>query len=490
MNTVAALQSEKLWNQQLRRDVVNQTVSASLKFDRKFGSVLADHRLLFRFIPSIWCPVFYLLKDLDWFSLSFAPSDDVDRISFITICYDLDGYDFCPTPLERSLGAMLPRKIKESSLTITENGPESIDFDFDVNPISEVNKLTLEDALALDFVSLISDKIQKRNIYKWLMRLLNPEAVLIIAMMYLYDDAKPCCPALKLPRISSNKQVQEKALSKCAACRHIWGRFDFHPKSMLKLPECMLWETLFYGLNTLVITATDSQPAFLNAAVLNDLGHIKPDGSFEIIVGKGKHSVYLLDDDFGLVKSTARAGVTNAKLTCLLRLVSTVTNINGAAKIKPKTDFRADASEWLNLFIFKKNLRAVALLESAAESLALLTRHMTESNWDFHPHLADFQKSYFRDFKFRYCLNCNDDNCIVNETLDAFIEKMGRLMQIKSTRIFALEDVLDYDAVETYVKRNFDKCDATKVWKSTSNSPGFEKTLLFDYGTSKNGAKE
>ena len=490
MNTVSALKSENLWTQQLRKDVVNQTITAGLKFDRKFGSVLADHRLIFRFSPSIWWPIFHLLKDLDWFSLSLAESDDVDRISFVTVCYDLDGLDFCPTPLERALGAMLPRKLKESSLVITDHGPESVDFDFDCNPVSEVNKLNLDDALALDFVSLISDKVQKRNIYKWLMRLLEPEAVLIISMMYYQDDKdKSCCAALRLPRIPSNKQVQEKALSKCTKCRHFWAKFDFHPKALLKLPECLLWESLFYGLKTLAITAKEDQPAFLNAAVLNDNGYIKPNGSFEIITGKGIHSVYMLDEDFALVKSTARAGVTMAKLSCLLRLISSVRNINGAVKITPKSDFRDDAIEWLDLFIFKANLRALALLESAAESLAVLIRHMTESNWDYHPHLAEFQKNYFRDYKLRYCMDCSDVACIVNETLDSFIEKMGRLLQIKTNRIVTLEDVLDYDAVETYVRRNYDKCDAVKVWKSSSNHQGFEKALLFDYGTSKNGAK-
>ena len=489
MNTVYALQAENLWSNHLRKDVVKQTIAAAIRFDRKFGSVLADHRLLFRFLPAIWCPVFCLIKEFDWFKLSFAPSDDVDRISFVTLCYDLDGLDFYPTDLEWKLGAMLPRKLKESSLVITEQGPESTDFNFDLNPISEVNKLSLQDALDCDFVTLISSKIQKRNIYKWLMRLLQPEAVMIIALMSCYEEkALPCCEALRLPRIEANKKVQQKALSKCTNCRTEWGRFDFHPKSLIKLPENLLWEVMFFGLKTLVESQHDALPAFLNAPVLNSNGFPKPDGSFIVITGKGIHSIYVLDEDFGLVKSTARAGITMSKLTVLLRLISTVRKINGSASICPKTDFRTDAMEWLDLFVFKSNLRAIALLESAAESLAGLIKFLTESNWDYHPHLADFQKQYFRDFKMRYCADCNDVACPVNNTLDLFIEKMGRLLQLKENRVVRLEDVLNYDLVETFVRRNFDKCDATKVWKSTSTGAGFPKSILFDYGPAKSSS--
>ena len=490
MHTVSALQSENLWTNNLRRDVVNQTISAALRFDKKFGSVLADHRLYFRYQPSIWNPVFFLIQNLDWFKLSYAPSDDVDKITFQTVSYDLDGYDFCPTKMERMLGAMLPRKLKESSLIITEHGPESVDFDFDRDPISEVNKLSLDVALDCDFVPLVSDKIQKRNIYKWLMRLLEPEAVLIISMMYLNDDKTPtCCPVLKLPRIAKNRKAQEKALNRCGACRSSWRQFDFHPKAMLRIPECLLWEATFYGLKTLVLTANDDIPAFMNAPVQNENGFIKSNGVYTFVTGKGIHSVYLLDEDFGLVKSTARAGVTMAKLSCLLRLISKIRNVDGSVTISPKTDFRVDAAEWLDLFIFKNNLRALALLESAAESLSTLVRFMSESNWDYHPHLADFQKKYFIDFKLRYCIKCTDPSCPVNEALDSFIEKMGRLLQLKDNRTITLEDVLDYDAVETFVVRNFDKADATKVWKSTSTHRGFEKALLFDYSIDATGSK-
>ena len=490
MNTVYALKSENLWSNQLRKDVVNQTIAASLKFDKKFGSVLADHRLHFRFLPAIWCPVFTLIKEFDWFKLSHAPTDDVDRITFTTLCYDLDGFDFYPTDLEWKLGAMLPRKLKESSLVITENGPESVDFNFDLNPVNEVNKLSLDVALECDFVALISSKIQKRNIYKWLMRLLQPEAIMIIALMSCSDEkALPCCEALRLPRIPANKRVQQAALKKCQNCRASWGRFDFHPTALIKLPESLLWEVMFYGLRTLVETKNDDLPAFLNAPVLNSHGYAKPDGIFRIITGKGIHSIYQLDDDFGLVKSTARAGITMAKLTVLLRLISTIRNVNGAAVISPKTDFRTDALEWLNLFVFKTNLRALALLESAAEILAGLIRFLSESNWDYHPHLADFQKSYFLDFKFRYCIKCTDPACPINDALDQFIEKMGRLLQLKDNRVVTLEDILDYDAVETFVRRNFDKCDAVKVWKSTSTGQGFFKAILFDYGPSKSSSK-
>ena len=490
MNTVYALQAENLWSNHLRKDVVKQTIAAAIRFDRKFGSVLADHRLLFRFLPAIWCPVFCLIKEFDWFKLSFAPSDDVDRISFVTLCYDLDGLDFYPTDLEWKLGAMLPRKLKESSLVITEQGPESTDFNFDLNPISEVNKLSLQDALDCDFVTLISSKIQKRNIYKWLMRLLQPEAVMIIALMSCYEEkALPCCEALRLPRIPENAKVQQNALKRCSTCRAEWGKFDFHPKSLVKLPENLLWEVMFCGLKTLVATKNDEIPAFLNAQVLNANGYAKPNGTFTIITGKGIHSVYQLDDDFGLVKSTARAGITMAKLSVLLRLISTVKNVNGSATISPKIDFRSDALDWLNLFLFKSNLRAIALLEAAAEHLAGLIRFLSESNWDYHPHLADFQKCYFMDFKLRYCMQCKEPACPINETLDLFIEKMGRLLQLKENRVVTLEDVLDYDAVEIFVRRNFDECDAEKVWKSTSTGAGFPKSILFDYGPKKSSSK-
>ena len=141
------------------------------------------------------------------------------------------------------------------------------------------------------------------------------------------------------------------------------------------------------------------------------------------------------------------------------------------------------------MFLFKSNLRAIALLEAAAEHLAGLIRFLSESNWDYHPHLADFQKCYFMDFKLRYCLQCKEPACPINETLDLFIEKMGRLLQLKENRVVTLEDVLDYDAVEIFVRRNFDECDAEKVWKSTSTGAGFPKSILFDYGPKKSSSK-
>ena len=486
MNTVAALKSENLWSNGLRRDIVKSTIAAAVKFDRKFASVMADHPLYFRSLPAIWKPVFYLIKDLDWFSLSFKPTDDVDRISFCTVAYDVDGFDFCPTQMEEKLGAMLPRKINEASLIISETGPQSTDFQFNQNPIAEVSKLSLDDAIECDFIGLVSDKVQKRNIFKWLVTLLQPEALLIIAMMYASNDADTCCETLKLPRIAANKAKQSKALDKCDKCRIRWNKYDFHPKQSMKLPENLLWDLLYYGLKTLYQTKGDHIPAFLNASVLNSNGFTSAIGTYTIVGGKGIHSVYKLDDDFYRVRSTRRAGITNAKLTCLLRLISTVTKINGDAVISPKTDFRPDALDWLDMFLFKNNLKAAALLESAAEKLALITRHLTRDNMDFSECVATFQKTYFKDFKFVHCLNCKDQSCPVNENLDGFIEKMGRLLQLQKNRTVALEDLLGYDAVEVFVRRNFDECDAEKVWKSSNPSifkkdQGFPKKLLFDY---------
>ena len=484
MNTIEALKAENLLTASIRRDVVKQVIAAALSFDKKWGSVLDDHRLHFRYLPAIWQPIFVILVDLDWVKLAYAPEDDVDRITFVTMAYDCDGYDFKPTQLELCLGAILPRKLKIESIVITESGPESTDFNFDMNPVAEVTKLSLENAIKYDFMGLISDKIQKRNIFKWLMTLLEPEAIAVIALAYAFDDSKICCDALKKPRIAANKKSQQDALMKCRECRKIWKKFDFHPRDLLKLPENLLWDVLLHGLISLFETRNDAIPCFMNACIQNADGMVSNQGFLEIITGKGIHSVYTLDNDFYLVKSTTRAGITLAKTTCLMRLISKVKIMNGSVCIKPRTDFRSDAAEWLKMFVFKKNVRAVALWESAAESLALLIRHLSKTNMDYHPHVAEFQRQYYLDFSFNYCVDCTDCSCPVNEALDNFFNKMGKLLAMRPNRTACLTEILGYDGVEFFVKRNYDRCDKLRVWKSTDTSifketNGHEKSVLF-----------
>ena len=147
------------------------------------------------------------------------------------------------------------------------------------------------------------------------------------------------------------------------------------------------------------------------------------------------------------------------------------------------------------MFVFKTNVRASALLEAAAESLAPLIRYLDRSNVDYHSHTMEFQRQYFLDFSFNYCRNCQDSACIVNGALDTFIEKMGRLLAQKENRIVNLTDVIGYDAVECYVKRNFDRWDKVRVWKSTDTSifketNGFEKELLFGSASCKSVAAQ
>lgn len=187
MNTVSALKLENLWSTELRKDVVKMTIDAATKFDRKFGLILSDHHLHFRFLPAIWTPLFLVLKDLDWLELSHAPENDVDRILLTTMIFDCEGYDLVPTPMEQKLGVMLPRKIRDEYLEITEDGPCSLDFNFDISPISEVTKLSVEDAISTDFVALVGDKVPKRNIFKWLYTLLTPKAVLIIGAKTCFE---------------------------------------------------------------------------------------------------------------------------------------------------------------------------------------------------------------------------------------------------------------------------------------------------------------
>ena len=495
LNTVYALKMENLWSTSLRRDVVKQVIAGALRFERKFGTVLDDHRLLFRYMPAIWTPVFYLLADLDWVKLSFAPSDDVDLISFQTVCFDCWGYDLEPTELERCLGAVLPRKCEFKFVSVTENGPICNEFNFDQNPIIAVSKLTLDQAMECDFIGLISNKIQKRNILKWIIPLLQPEAVTIISIIYAAESKSSCCPKLQLPRVPANKKKQMDALMKCANCRQAWRQFDFHPRQALKLPESLLWDVCFCGLKTLVETKNDACPAFLNAPIQSKEGYISAAGSYEIITGKGIHSTFVFDADFNLVESTTRAGITLAKMTCVMRLISTVKLINGSVKIAPRTDFRDDAIEWLEMFAFRANVRASALLDAAAESIAPILRYMDRSNVDYHEHTMIFQRQYYLDFTFNYCPKCNDPSCKVNGALDRFIEKMGRLLAMKTERTVCLTDILGYEPVETFVKRNFDQWNKIRVWKSTDSSifketNGFEKSLLFGADSCKSVADQ
>ena len=495
LNTVYALQAEKLWNSSLRRDVVKQVVKAAIQFERRFGTVLDDHRLYFRYMPAIWTPVFYLLADMDWEKLSYAPTDDVDLLSFQTICFDCFGYDLEPTQLERCLGAVLPRKCDSTRIIVTADGPECNEFHFDVNPIVAVNKLTLDQAIKHDFIGLIGNKIQKRNILKWLMTLLEPEAVAIISIVYAYEEKSKCCSILRRPRIPSNRRKQIDALMKCNECRRLWRKFDFHPSQLVKIPESLLWDICFCGLISLVETKNDACPAFLNAPIQSKEGFVSAAGSYEIVTGKGIHSTFVFDSDFNLVESTTRAGITLSKMTVLMRLISTIKLINGSVRITPRTDFRDDAIDWLKMFVFKTNVRASALLDSAAESLAPLIRFMDRSNVDFHDHVMEFQRQYYLDFSFNYCVGCNDPVCIVNSALDNFIEKMGRLLAQKDKRIVNLSEMIGYDAVETYVKRNFDRCDKVRVWRSNDTSifketNGFEKALLFGDASCKSVAEQ
>ena len=83
----------------------------------------------------------------------------------------------------------------------------------------------------------------------------------------------------------------------------------------------------------------------------------------------------------------------------------------------------------------------------------------------------------------------------INGALDDFIEKMGRLLAQKSNRLVCLSDVIGEDAVEQFVKRNFDSWDKIRVWKSSDKSifketNGFEKVLLFGSASCKSVAEQ
>ena len=344
MNTISVLRSENLWTPQIHSEVVKQVIDAAKLIDKKFAGVLSDHPLNFRYLPAIWTPVFYLLRDMDWFSMTFMPDDDVDRISLLNVIWDNFGYDFLPSNLEACLEIVLPKIVDDKSLEITEDGPKSTSYDFSINPIAEVSKLSLEDALKFDFVRLVSDKVSKKNVFKWLMTLLQKEAIPIISIAYA-SDKLPCCEALRLPRVPENRGIQQVALRRCNDCRADWAKFDFHPKSQLKLPENMVWDVCYEGFLTLIATKHDAIPTFLNAPVQTPEGKISKLGKFEFVVGRGNHSVYKLNQYYDLVKSTGRAGITLSKMTILLRLISKIKRIGASIKIMPSIDFRPDAAE-------------------------------------------------------------------------------------------------------------------------------------------------
>ena len=482
MNTISVLRSEKLWTPKLHADVVQQVIDAAKLIDKKFASVLSDHPLNFRYLPAIWTPIFYLIRDLDWFNLSFMPDDDVERVSLLNIIWDNFGYDFSPSDLEACLGIILPKLVDDDSLEITENGPKSINYDFSVNPVAEVSKLSLEDALKHDFIKLVTDKVGKKNIFKWLMTLLQKEAIPIISIAYAFEKL-PCCESLRLPRVPENRGIQQVALRRCAECRSDWSKFDFHPTNQIKLPESMVWDVFYEGMLTLISTKMDPIPTFLNAPVQTPDGRISKLGKFEIVVGRGNHSVYKLNKYYDLVKSTGRAGITLSKMTILLRLISKLKRIGASIKIMPSIDFRQDAEEWIKMFIYGSNVRAHALLEAAGEDFSLLLRPYSETNVDSHPHIKAFQAVYFKYYEFRFCEDC-DDACIVNKTLDKFFTKVAKLLKLKPDLQIALQDIVGRPAVKKFVARNFDICDDEKYWNSTDTSifketNGFTKVLLF-----------
>lgn len=483
MNTISVLRAENLWSPKLHADVVKQVFDAAKLIDKKFASVLSDHPLNFRYQPAIWVPIFHFLQDLDWFELSFMPEDDVNRVTLMNIVWDNFGYDFLPSDLEACLGIILPKMIDDASLEITENGPCSTNYDFSVNPIAEVNKLSLSDALQYDFVRLVTDKVSKKNIFKWLMTLLQKEAIPIISIAYALDKI-PCCEALRLPRVPENRGIQMVALRRCNICRADWKKFDFHPRESLKLPESMVWDVFYEGLLTLIITKHDEFPSFLNAPIQNEDGKISKLGKFEIVAGRGNHSVYKLNKYHDLVKSTGRAGITLSKTTILLRLITKIRRIGASVKIMPSIDFRDDAKEWIEMFIYGSNVRAHALLESASEDFSVLLRPYSEMNVDYHPHLRAFQAVYFKHFEFHFCENCNDLSCVVNGTLDKFFTKVAKLLKMKTNLSIALQDIVGRPAVKKFVARNFDVSDDEKYWNSKDTSifketNGFTKLLLF-----------
>lgn len=244
----------------------------------------------------------------------------------------------------------------------------------------------------------------------------------------------------------------------------------------------LVWDIFFVGMESLFMTRNDSMPSFLNVSMQNHDGKISRNGHFRLICGKGIHSVYTLDKNLDLVKSTSRAGITLSKLTLTLRLISRVKNVNGSTEISPLKDFRSDALEWIKLFQFRHHIRASALLESAAEAFSTLVRSISSSNVDFHWHLEKFQKHYFSRYEILYCENCTDGLCPINSCLDTTVERMGQLIDLIPTTELCLADVLGAPVVETFVERNFDESDDFKFWNSKiKNAFGFSKKLLFGF---------